>query len=43
MIFVAAALWVFITTSINRFEFPEKNNTQLFLDIPKNFILRFEK
>jgi hypothetical protein len=36
-------VWVIITVNINRFKFPNKTETQLFIELPKSFLLRFEK
>ena len=35
-------IWIIITISINRFQNPDKTETQLFLEIPKAFILDFK-
>jgi hypothetical protein len=35
-------VWVFITTTIDRFKNPDKTETELFKSIPKSFILNFE-
>ena len=42
VILVSLLLWTTITTVIVRFKNPELTETELFLRIPKSFILNFE-
>lgn len=35
------SIWAVVTTSIYRFKHPEKSETELFLHIPKSFVLNF--
>lgn len=40
---LSAALWCSVTTAIMAFKNPEMTQTQLFLAIPKSFMLNFER
>ena len=40
---VLALLWVVITTSIQRFKCTNMSETELFLMIPENFVLQFDR
>lgn len=39
--FAVLTLWFIITFNINRFMHPEKTEIELFLNIPKSFLLNF--
>jgi len=41
IIFMIAIMWVSLTTLIQRFSNPHLTETELFLNIPKSFILDF--
>lgn len=38
LLFLAAVIWVAVSTGIQRFKRPELSETELFLRIPKSFI-----
>lgn len=40
-LYLVLVLWLSATMLINAFKNPKKTNTELFLDIPKSFILNF--
>jgi len=42
IIFIICALWVSVTSGIQRVKNPRLTETELFLLIPKNFILSFK-
>jgi len=41
-VFATICIWIGVTTSIDGFMHPRKTETELFLDIPKSFILNFK-
>lgn len=42
ILILVVCVWVSVTTTINAFSNPAKTRTQLFLDIPKSFMLNFK-
>ena len=42
MLFIMIFLWIAVTVTIQRFKCTKMSETELFLEIPNNFVLKFK-